>query len=187
MNFQELLDRCERRDREAWKEFWDLVKGAVSGPVQCLVRCWHMDLSSADDVLQELFLYLQADNFRRLRAFRGNTAPELTCFLRTIAIRFSRKKLRRWQRTRQEETAVFRLLPSPDRNGPTKNQVEAVLRELLEIMPEPDWVRLYQVSSCPELMAKIKTRKASMTQPPAARTVRHWRRELYHKFGGAVG
>jgi DNA-directed RNA polymerase specialized sigma24 family protein len=182
----ELLDRCEHKDPEAWPELWHLVEDLAAGPVLRLIRCWHLDASLADDVLQEFYIYLQAGDFRRLRVFRGTRQSAWKGFLHAIAMRFTLKMIRRWHRTHQEEMEARHHFFRPDRRGPTEKSIEAVLRELALIMPEHDWAKLQWISGCPELMAEIKAEKSARDQPPALRTIRHWRCELFRKYGDSV-
>jgi Protein of unknown function (DUF1573) len=81
-----LVGRCTKSTKAAeWPELWQLVQLVARPCFLLLLKNRHLDYDRANDLLQELYVHIQADNFRRLKMFRGTTRRELRGFLRAIA------------------------------------------------------------------------------------------------------
>jgi DNA-directed RNA polymerase specialized sigma24 family protein len=181
MRIRELIDRCSQNEGEAWAELWQIVEDTVLRPLRRLLTSYHLDLSLADDVLQEFYKYLQDDNLRRLQLFRGASEVEFKAFLRTIAVRFTLKLLRKWQRRRQRENTAIRFAARPTRWTLTEPQEKAALSELLSVMTDGDRRKLCTILGS-EWSAKAEPEGSSTCHSPSARTVRHWQHELIRKY-----
>jgi hypothetical protein len=177
----ELLSRCASHDDEGWTELWRIVESVSLPPIQRQLYAHGLDVSLADDVLQELYLYLQAGSLKRLRLFRGTCDPQFRAYLQTIVIRFTKRVLRRWCRARRREAAALRDNARPSPGGPTDSQLQQALRELMSALPKPDRIKLRTVSHCRDLLGEGGTLERSGTDVPA-RTARRWRNELYRKY-----
>lgn len=119
VNIRDIIDACGRDEAPAWGELWPLIETVALVPLSRLLHSWHLDPTLADDALQDFFLYLRAQNLRRLQRFDGNTEAEFQAFLRTMAVRFFLKRVRRWHHARQREAEAQRQFASADRERMT--------------------------------------------------------------------
>jgi hypothetical protein len=138
-----LVDDCIAGDPEAWSGLWRIVEGAVRGASWKTLRFVDADRSLVDDLGQELFLHLRADDSGRLRRFRGSTVGELRAFVRVTAARMSFQRLRRWRHARSRESAAARQAHGSALAGPTVAQIEMALRDLEASMSRSDRDRLH--------------------------------------------
>jgi DNA-directed RNA polymerase specialized sigma24 family protein len=178
MTIQELIECCARNEGRAWAELWLIVEGSALCPIRRLLARWHFDPSLEDDIMQELYRYLQADGQRRLRSFRGASEPELRSYLRTLATRFGRDTIRKWDGHRRREARTLRLAPPPDRAGPTEQEIQAAIRELNSILSASDRAKLKKVLSAQQLLPEPENTDPLAAPEPSPRTVRHWRQQI---------
>jgi DNA-directed RNA polymerase specialized sigma24 family protein len=182
MTTQQLIEGCYRNEGGAWAELWQIVESSSLGPIRRSLARWHFDVSLVDDIMQELYQYLQADELGRLRSFRGATKPELCSYLRTLATRFALQTVRKWDRNRRREALTLRLAPPPDRTGPTEEEIQAVLCELDSVVSASDRVKLRKVLGDLQLLPETENANSPAAPTPAQRTVRHWCHELRRNY-----
>jgi DNA-directed RNA polymerase specialized sigma24 family protein len=186
MIIQELIECCGRNDGRAWAELWLIVEGSALRPIRRLLSNWHFDISLADDIIQDLYRYLQADDLRRLRTFRGASEPELRGYLRTLVTRFALRTVRKWDRHRRREALTLRLAPPPDRAGPTEDEVRAAMRELNSILSASDRAKLRTVLGGQQLLPGAEDADSPAAPAPSDRTIRHWRQEFLTVIAAAL-
>jgi hypothetical protein len=185
MNILPLIDLCRKDNGAAWAELWLSVKRAAFRPIRQMLSVRNLDLSLADDAMQELYTYLQASEMRRLRNFRGTTEAAFVCYLRMVALRFTMRKLRKWLGVQHREAKACRRLSPSRSDGPTEQQVRSARSELESIMSERDRVKMKKVEAF--LNQQGGTGPSWPAIPPISlRTARHWRRELYNHYGRQV-
>jgi hypothetical protein len=183
MKIHDLIDQCARRDNAAWALLWKLVEDSALVPVRRQLARWHFDATSTDDVMQELYRYLQADDLRCLRTFRGTTEYQLRGYLRTIANRFASRTLRKWDRRRRRELHALQHLPQSDRTGPTEEQIRALLRELYSIMSDHERANLQSALGYLGLLPDWPAPNSDYQQTPSTRTLRYRRQVLRRDYG----
>ena len=88
LNSQELIQRCvSSRDAEAWQEFVRRFQPLISGVVARAALRWTSPVSAAlvDDLVQETYLKLCSEEFRRLKQFESYHEGAIYGFLKTVA------------------------------------------------------------------------------------------------------
>ncbi|MDO4583313.1 MAG: RNA polymerase sigma factor [Planctomycetia bacterium] len=88
-----LLERCLQKKPQAWENFTDRFLGLVSHVVRRTCETRHIPLREevCQDLVQEVFIAILADNFVILRRFRGNSS--LATYLTVVARRIVVKSL----------------------------------------------------------------------------------------------
>jgi hypothetical protein len=127
MTIQEMIEGCGRDEGAAWAELWCLVDDVARPFLRRLLQSCRAHRTLVDDAMQEFFLYLRAQNLRRLLVFRGTTKEEFQAFLRKMAGRFFMELVKSWRRAQQREADALQHITPADRAGPTEAQLEAVL------------------------------------------------------------
>lgn len=95
MDAESLLKLCIRRDANAWYEFVRRVHPVITSVVvKILRRCMSPTSSLVDDLVQETYLKLCANNFKALREFNCRHEHALTGFLRVVASNVTQDYLR---------------------------------------------------------------------------------------------
>jgi hypothetical protein len=159
---------------------WRLIEGIALVPIKRLLRQHRFDTALGDDVLQELYLYLQTESARRLRLFRGTTEPQFRAYIRVTATRFANKMIRKWRQARYRESRAARAAScAAGGGGPTDSQIRLAIGELLLLLPAADYYKLQNVSDYRQPGAN-----GHRVVPP--RTARRWRSELLHKYAELV-
>jgi hypothetical protein len=185
MGLADLIAGCAARDPDRWSKLWRLIEGIAWGPIQRLLRQHRFDKALADDLLQELYLYLQTESARRLRLFRGTTEPQFRAYIRVTATRFANKMILRWRRARYHESKAARaVFHAAVTKGPTDSQIRLAIGELLPLLPPADYHKLQNVADYSEPVGNGGTASARGVVPP--RTARRWRSELLHKYAELV-
>jgi RNA polymerase sigma-70 factor (ECF subfamily) len=86
-----LLERCLKRDGNAWRDFVDRFAGLFVHVIHHTAHARSVQLSSSDtdDLCAEIFVAILADNFAILKRFRGESslATYLTVIARRIVVR----------------------------------------------------------------------------------------------------
>jgi DNA-directed RNA polymerase specialized sigma24 family protein len=149
-------------------------------PIRRLLQNHDFGLELADDVMQDFYLFLRANDLEHLRAFQAETMPQFRVYLRTLAIHFTLNSIRKIKRMRREEARVLLEAPPPDRTGPTEQQIESIMRELQSLMPEKERAKLAKILHMNSL------EEARLSKPPSSRTYRRWKREIYRRYGRRV-
>jgi RNA polymerase sigma-70 factor (ECF subfamily) len=84
---QELLQECvTRADAEAWEEFVRRFQPLIAGVVARTAMRWaEVSPGLVDDLVQETYLKICTDHFRRLREFENRFEDAIYGFLKAIA------------------------------------------------------------------------------------------------------
>lgn len=176
-----------------------IVQSVARAPVRRILRSRRFDASLAEDVLQEVVLRMAADDYCRLRGFRGDSEQQLRAFLRTTAVRLARDLLRKWERTRRHEAQVGGDWPEVS-GELTDEQVPAVLKEWESSMSQADLLRFRRILAAEGLAAEGlaaeglaaeglaaedlagREEPTAQRRPASARTLRRWKVELFQKY-----
>src|SRR5437588_9254334 len=86
-NRSPVLQQClQNGSKSEWETFISLAQPVIaSGVLQSLTRLSVFSRELADDLIQDTFLRICADNFRILRNFRAAVSNALCVYLKTIA------------------------------------------------------------------------------------------------------
>lgn len=161
-----------------------MVREVAGVAVRRLLRTHGVRASEADDVLQDLFLYLQRHRCGPLKTFRGATEAEFRGYLWVLTLRFTVKWCRKQKRQEQPlGTEIWDILLPPDRRGPTEEEFEARWQELYAAMSPKDRSKLTLLRRFLHGQAETGAGSGeSSRQPISERTLRHWSLELYRKY-----
>jgi DNA-directed RNA polymerase specialized sigma24 family protein len=181
---RELIRRCLADEGEAWGELWRVIEDAILVPVRRACERRGLDLTLADDFVQELYFHLRADDYRLLRAFQGTSRGELRAFLRQVALGLASNLARGELRRRRRETRALQAAPMPDRSGPTEAEIAAFWQELRAALPE-DMEKIEQVIQWTGPEAPAAAPQSS--QGPSDRTLRRWWQDIKGRFGDLFG
>jgi len=101
MNDLEFVQRCVTGDKLAWHEFVDKYSRLIYKYNYCVLHTKDPRLAqeSADDLLQEIFLLLVKDNFKKLKSFQAKNGCSLASWLRQVAVNHTIDYLRRTKPT----------------------------------------------------------------------------------------
>ncbi len=168
---RKLIKRCVAHDGAAWEELWQIVVRVAARPVWRLLEARDFSVDHVDDVLQDFYMYLQADDAGCLQNFRGRTKAQFGAYIRLIAIRFTAKRLQKWRHDADREREAMHQVAQTQRRELTEEQIEARRRELRAQMPEEDRRKLDIVSGL-----------ASPAEPVPESTIRRWRLEFFRKY-----
>jgi hypothetical protein len=168
-----LIEACRSGDNERRAQAWGLIEDGARRYLRRVVRPGSSHASAREDILQELYLYFQRDNFRVLGGFRGSSRGEFFGYIKVITTRFARRFVRRLHRDRCMARGLG-ASAGPRRAGPTERQMAAVRQELEAAMTRRDRLRL-EALSAPSGAAREPAR--------TDRTVRMWRSDLLRKYG----
>ena len=169
----ELVRRClDENDPDSWTELWLLYFEVVEGPVRRLMLD-HYSYQDSEDVVMAITVDLMGGDHQKLRTFRGESRGELCRWFLQVAIRTALKCIdanrRRARQLRQYAAESARHSP-----GPTEAEVRLTIAELEQAaaaiasdVTDKDIARL-------RILAGLET----VDEPPAERTVRHWKKEL---------
>lgn len=142
-----LLERCLQKKPQAWENFVDRFLGLVSHVVRqtCQSRNIPLKEEVCEDLVQEVFIAVLADNFVILRRFRGNSS--LATYLTVVARRIIVKSL--FQKNLLQELPAD-LTQAPAEKGDEEekrlenlDEIEHYLAQLSE--RESTIVRLYHL------------------------------------------
>jgi DNA-directed RNA polymerase specialized sigma24 family protein len=176
-----LVERCTKSDGAAeWSQLWTLVEQVARPCFLWLLAKRHLSADWANDLLQELYLHIQTEKFRRLKMFRGNTLGELNCFLRPMARNMALDLLEKWQRIEVREMAAARQVPFEGHDGPTISAVEKTIKELNSILSPEERCRLTAVAPARDFVEDQF--RDERRRRISARTLRRWQCELHAKY-----
>lgn len=99
LSLQELLQLClATQDPALWQEFVRRFQPLIAGVVKKTLRRWpwiYSDPALVDDLTQDTFMKLCANDFRALREFHFEQDNSLYSFLKTVASNVAQDYLRR--------------------------------------------------------------------------------------------
>ncbi len=168
-----LIEQCLANNAEAWADLWLIFDHAVGQPLRQLLHRAGFQATDADDVTQEIYLFLREDDHRRLRSFRGTTERELKSWIRKLAINFMHNWVqKRWLSTKRDRE-FSKSLPATDRSGATEPEVVSFLKDLESIVSDDDTRHL-------RILAGLKP----SSTPVSKRTLQLWRKQLQNKIMG---
>lgn len=142
-----LLERCLQKKPQAWENFTDRFLGLVSHVVRhtCATRNIPLQEEVCQDLVQEVFIAILADNFVILRRFRGNSS--LATYLTVVARRIVVKSL--FQKNLLSDHSVDLTETIAEKEGEEEkrlenlDEIEHFLAQLSE--RESSIVRLYHL------------------------------------------
>ena len=170
-----LVQRCCARDALAWQQVWEIIERVASPRISQILRRRGFDVSLNMDVLQELFIYLRQDEFRRLRTFKGASDREFESFVLTITTRFTSRLSGSWSSAQIHESQLTEWSAVPDRQAATEPQISARLRELETKLSQGERQRL-------RILLRDVLQEGTEDRSYSDRTLRRWRRELRTKL-----
>ncbi|MDO4569650.1 MAG: sigma-70 family RNA polymerase sigma factor [Planctomycetia bacterium] len=142
-----LIERCLQKTPRAWEDFVDRYIGLINHVVRltCKNRNLPLDSSLQEDLIQEIFMAIVADNFVVLRRFRGHSS--LATYLAVVARRIVVKSLMQKNFVREnvslsEESAPI-FSDEVEKRIEDKDEVERLLATLGE--KDANIVRLFHL------------------------------------------
>jgi hypothetical protein len=156
------------------EELWEIIEGAASIPIRRILRAHRLDPGLADDVLQELTVYLLERPSASLGRFRGSSEAQLRRFVWIIAARFASRLIARWQLQQAREAEALGRCPPPDRDGPGEPQVRAAVAELEALLSESDRTHLRIILAREGIIAASGIGAERLAGPLSARTLHRW-------------
>jgi RNA polymerase sigma factor (sigma-70 family) len=95
----EFVQRCTSGDKTAWDEFVEkysrLIYKYIHSVLKIKGQSAPYDKAQADDIFQDIFVFLAAGDFRKLRSFRGQNNCTLASWLRQVTVNYTIDHLRR--------------------------------------------------------------------------------------------
>jgi RNA polymerase sigma-70 factor, ECF subfamily len=106
---QILIAGCVKGDRSSWSEFVRQYSNLVYHTIRKTLSLHHVDQRDdvVEDLYQELFISLLADDCRKLRQFRGESGCTLASWLRVVASRLTIDFLRKQRPPEAEVTETI--------------------------------------------------------------------------------
>lgn len=88
MDDLEFVQKCVQGDRQSWKEFVDKYSRLIYNYIHSVSRIKGSPLTqeNINDIFQEIFLSLVANNFRKLKSFKAKNGCSLASWLRQVSI-----------------------------------------------------------------------------------------------------
>ena len=133
---RKLLQRCLDRKSDAWEDFVDRFLGLVVHVIHHTAQARSIvpEPGDVEDMVEEVFLAVIADDFAVLRRFRGESslATYLTVVSRRVAVREMLKRRSRSNLSSladHEQQAVDQNASAEERIG-NREEVEQLLRNL---------------------------------------------------------
>jgi RNA polymerase sigma-70 factor (ECF subfamily) len=95
----EFVQRCIKGNKQAWDEFLNKYSRLIYSYIYKVINIKGYTLTQAniEDLFQEIIFSLIADNFKKLRSFRGINGCSLASWLRQVAINFTIDYLRKFK------------------------------------------------------------------------------------------
>jgi DNA-directed RNA polymerase specialized sigma24 family protein len=181
MKIVTIVGRCTKSSGAAeWSQLWRLVDHVARPCFLWLLAKRHLSADWSNDLLQELYIHIQAEQFRRLKMFHGTTVRQLKCFLRPMARNMAIDLLEKWQRIEHREMAAARQVPWEGHDGPTISAVQKAIKELSSILAPEERCRLTAVAPARDFL-EDQFRDERHRQV-SARTLRRWQCELHAKY-----
>jgi RNA polymerase sigma-70 factor, ECF subfamily len=143
LSAEELVRLCaETGENEAWQEFVRRFHIVIASSVRRIAVRWGETSSAViDDLIQETYLKVCANDFRLLRRFQAQHADAFHAVLRVTAANAARDYFRaKWSNKRgsgareQELTEVEQFVPDGHSTGPAKIEREILIGEIDAIL-----------------------------------------------------
>jgi hypothetical protein len=179
---RKLIDSCIRKDQDSWDLLWRMVLEGSRPTVERILWSHGLPRSLRDDVFQNMYIYMQSNNFRRLEIFRGESDAEFRAFSRSIARRFATKLAGRWRREHAEEREALRVKPESDRCGLSEMQVRSAYEEIVGRMTAKDRKRLVHVLAASRAPGDGRPSGAEPRPNVPSRTIRHWSERIIRVY-----
>lgn len=86
-DFLDFLDRCIKKDKDAWENFVETYGRLIYNHIIRTLRRYFYPFQDDDleEIFNIIFLALIEDNFKRLKNFRGQNEPTFASYLRKIS------------------------------------------------------------------------------------------------------
>ncbi|MDO4550318.1 MAG: sigma-70 family RNA polymerase sigma factor [Planctomycetia bacterium] len=129
-----ILERCLQKQPRAWEDFVDRFIGLVYHVIRhtSVSRNIHLSPEDHDELVNEAFAAILADNFTILRRFRGNSslATYLTVVVRRIVVRIILQKRLHIQTESQADYFVTENVGEMEKRIEDKEEIEYLLAGL---------------------------------------------------------
>jgi RNA polymerase sigma factor (sigma-70 family) len=91
MDDLEFVQRCVKKDKQAWDEFVDKYSRLIYNYIHNVLNAkgYSSSQSHANDIFQEIFCSLIKDDFKKLRTFKARNGCSLATWLRQVTINFT--------------------------------------------------------------------------------------------------
>lgn len=151
LSVQELLRLClESNDPVAWQEFVRRFQPLIAGVTRRTVRrLWREPTpDEVDELVQDAFLKLCANDFRALRSFEWQHEKSLYGYIKVVASNVAQD----WVRTMRAGThggdiphvdleGIQNLIASASENAEHRAQIEEIWRRVERLAADPDLAR----------------------------------------------
>jgi len=98
MDDLEFVQRCVKGDKPAWDEFVERYSRLIYNYIYSVLKLkgtHQLNRDSVDDIFQEIFVLLCADNFRKLKSFKAKNGCSLASWLRQVVVNHTIDYLRK--------------------------------------------------------------------------------------------
>ncbi len=159
---QSLITGCIRGDKAAWDAFVQQYSPLVYHTIRKTFVTYHAESTSdlVDDLFQDFFLAIVADEFKKLRQFRGDNGCTLASWLRMVAARLTIDELRKRVTSRADAPLELAQPDDTDCAAITDEQLNA-LSQAIESLPPKDRLLIQfcfrQNLSPPDVAKLLKT------------------------------
>jgi RNA polymerase sigma factor (sigma-70 family) len=88
MNDLEFVQKCVKRDKQAWVQFVDRYSRLIYNYIHSVLRVkgYVVAQENINDLFQEIFLLLTRDNFEKLKSFKARNGCSLASWLRQVVV-----------------------------------------------------------------------------------------------------
>jgi RNA polymerase sigma factor (sigma-70 family) len=88
MNDLEFVQKCVKRDKQAWIQFVDRYSRLIYNYIHSVLRVkgYVVAQENINDLFQEIFLLLTRDNFEKLKSFKARNGCSLASWLRQVVV-----------------------------------------------------------------------------------------------------
>src|SRR5882672_5572450 len=153
LSAQELLQLClDSQDVASWAEFVRRFQPLISGVVtKCIFHRGRPNPSLIDDLVQDTYLKLCANDFKALRNFEFRHENAFFGFLKVVAARVAEDHFRKptTPKPGQEEDIDTAKIPALSNRGIKPAERAVLLREVAECLSEnasdPNFTRDYTI------------------------------------------
>ena len=157
-------------------EFWCLVVATAHRPISRLLASSQLDPSQAEDIQQDLVVYLLGRPEIAPGLVSREVDTKLLAYLRRLAVCYTLRWLTSERRRRTREERAVRGRVRSECDCASEAELCAVFDELVALMDEPDRARLAALMD--------RDSRPGNSYPP--RTLRHWSLRLYRRYAGRL-